>query len=92
MSVHMPVDTRPLRNSRDLRPLLEGRAISELGSAVTMVAAALQAYQMTHSSIMVGALGMAESVPMVAGRLIGGVIADTTDRRRLVLVTEAVAG
>jgi Transmembrane secretion effector len=46
---------------------------------------------MTHSSIMVAALGMAESVPMMAGMLIGGVIADTTDRRRLVLVPEAVA-
>lgn len=88
----MSVDTRPLRDSRDLRLLLGGRAISALGSAVTMVAAALQAYRMTHSSLMVGALGAAEAVPAVAGMLIGGAIADAADRRRLILLTEAAAG
>jgi len=92
MSIRLPVDTRPLRNSRDLRLLLGGRAISALGSAVTMVAAALQAYRMTHSSLAVGALGVAEVVPMVAGMLIGGAIADVADRRLLVLVTEPAAG
>src|SRR6516225_8358557 len=92
MSIRLSLDTRPLRNSRDLRLLLGGRAISALGSAVTMVAAALQAYQMTHSSLGVGALGMAEVVPMVAGMLIGGAIADAADRRLLVLVTEPTAG
>ena len=92
MSIRLPVDTRPLRNSRDLRLLLGGRAISALGSAVTMVAAALQAYRITHSSLAVGALGVAEVVPMVAGMLIGGAIADAADRRLLILVTEAAAG
>src|SRR5215472_16301649 len=88
----LSVDTRPLRDSRDLRLLLGGRAISVLGGAVTMVAAALQAYRMTHSSLMVGALGVAEAVPMTAGMLIGGALADAADRRRLVLVTEAAGG
>jgi MFS transporter, ENTS family, enterobactin (siderophore) exporter len=92
MSIRLPMDTRPLRDGRDLRLLLGGRAISALGSAVTMVAAALQAYGMTHSSLAVGALGAAEVVPMVAGMLIGGAIADAADRRLLVLVTEAAAG
>jgi ENTS family enterobactin (siderophore) exporter len=86
------VDTRPLRDSRDLRLLLGGRAISALGSAVTMVAAGLQAYRLTHSSLIVGALGVAEAVPMVAGMLVGGALADAADRRRLVLLTEAAAG
>jgi MFS transporter, ENTS family, enterobactin (siderophore) exporter len=92
MSVQLSVDTRPLRDSRDLRLLLGGRTISVLGGAVTMVAAALQAYRMTHSSLMVGALGVAEAVPMAAGMLIGGALADAADRRRLVLVTEAAGG
>ena len=48
MSIRLPMDTRPLRDGRELRLLLGGRAISALGSAVTMVAAALQAYRMTH--------------------------------------------
>jgi len=92
MSIRLPMDTRPLRDGRELRLLLGGRAISALGSAVTMVTAALQDYRMTHSSLAVGALGVAEVVPMVAGMLIGGAIADAADRRLLVLITEATAG
>ncbi|MBO0818627.1 MAG: MFS transporter, partial [Actinobacteria bacterium] len=87
-----PVDTRLLRQSRDLRLLFGGRAISELGSAIATVGAAVQAYGMTHSSLAVGALGMAAAVPMVTGMLAGGAVADATDRRLLILAAEAAAG
>jgi ENTS family enterobactin (siderophore) exporter len=63
-----------------------------LGSAIATVGAAVQAYGMTHSSLAVGALGMAAAVPMVIGMLAGGAVADATDRRLLILATEAVAG
>lgn len=92
MSFRVPLDTRPLRRSRDLRLLLSGWVISELGGAIAMVAAAVQAYDMTHSSFAVGALGVTAAAPMVAGLLIGGVIADAAERRRVVMATEAAAG
>jgi MFS transporter, ENTS family, enterobactin (siderophore) exporter len=92
MSLQLPVDTRLLRQSRDLRLLFGGRTISELGSAIATVGAAVQVYGMAHSSLAVGALGMAAAVPMVTGMLAGGAAADATDRRLLILGTEATAG
>jgi MFS transporter, ENTS family, enterobactin (siderophore) exporter len=92
MSVQLPVDTRLLRQSRDLRLLIGGRTISELGSAIATVGAAVQVYGMAHSSLAVGALGMAAAVPMLVGMLAGGAAADATDRRLLILGTEATAG
>jgi ENTS family enterobactin (siderophore) exporter len=86
------IDVRPLRQSRDLRLLYGGRAVSQLGSVITLVAASLQVYDLTHSSLAVGGISVAEAVPMVIGMLIGGVLADACDRRRLILVTQAVAG
>ncbi len=92
MNGQLSVDMRPLRHSHDLRLLFGGRTISQLGSAIAMIAAALQAYDLTHSSLAVGTLGVAAAVPMVAGMLIGSAIADAADRRKLILATEAAAG
>lgn len=86
------IDARPLRQSRDLRLLYGGRAVSQLGSAITTVAASLQVYDLTHSSLAVGGISVTEAVPMVIGMLTGGILADAHDRRRLILVTQAVAG
>ena len=88
----LSVDLRPLRGSRDLRLLYGGRAISQLGSAITTVAAGLQVFDLTHSSLAVGALSVAEAVPMVSGMLAGGVLADRMDRRRLILSSQLFAG
>ena len=43
-----------------------------------------QAYQLTHSSLAVGLLSIAELVPLVATALLGGALADAVDRRRLI--------
>ncbi len=92
MASRLSVDLAPLRQSRDLRLLYAGRAVSSLGSAVAAVSAALQVYDLTRSSLAVGALSVAEAVPMVAAMLVGGALADAFDRRRLILVPQLVAG
>lgn len=92
MASRLSVDLAPLRQSRDLRLLYAGRAVSNLGNAVTAVAAAVQVYDLTRSSLAVGALSVAEAVPMVAAMLVGGALADAFDRRRLILVPQLVAG
>ncbi|HEV2374769.1 MAG TPA: MFS transporter [Streptosporangiaceae bacterium] len=92
MAVALSVDARLLGHSRDLRLLMGGRAISELGNAIAAVGAAVQAYRMTHSSIAVGVLGMAAAVPMVTGMLAGGAIADAMDRRMIIVATQAATG
>jgi len=81
------VDLAPLRH-RDFRLLSIGRAVSFAGGMVTYVAIPFQVYELTHSSLAVGLLGLAEAVPLVVAALIGGALADANDRRRQTWLTE----
>jgi MFS family permease len=56
---------------------------------ITFVAIPYQAYQLSHASLVVGLLGIVELVPLLVTALLGGALADTVDRRRLVQVAEA---
>src|SRR5262249_48282917 len=49
-------------------------------------------YQISHSSLVVGLLSCAELLPVLLAGLIGGAFADALERRRLILITQAVAG
>jgi MFS family permease len=82
------LDLGPLRRSRDFRLLFAGQAVSFTGSMVTYVALPYQVYSITHSSWLVGLLGLTELVPLLVTALLGGAIADAFDRRRTVLLTE----
>jgi MFS family permease len=85
---HLRLDLSPLRDSRDLRILFAGGGISFAGSMLTFVAVPYQAYQLTHSSLVVGLLSLAELIPLLVTAFIGGALADAVDRRRMVRVTE----
>lgn len=56
---------------------------------MTNVAVPVQVYAMTHSSLAVGAIGLAVAVPLIGVGLLGGSLADAVDRRKLVLVTSS---
>jgi MFS family permease len=86
------MDLSPLRESRDLRLLVLGGGISFAGSMLTFVALPYQAYQLSHSSLIVGLLSLAELIPLLATAFIGGALADAVDRRRMIRVTEAALG
>lgn len=86
----MLINLRPLINNREFRLLFVGQTISFLGSMMTYVAIPYQIYELTKSSFMVGLLGAVQLVPLVAAGLYGGAIADTMDRRRLLLVSEGL--
>jgi predicted MFS family arabinose efflux permease len=81
-------DLSPFRDSRDLRLVVGGDFVSNLGAQATLVALPFQLYLRTHSAVVVGLLGAVEVVPLVAMSLLGGAIADRMDRRRLLLVTQ----
>jgi MFS family permease len=83
------VDVTPLRH-RDFRLLFWGQLISMLGSQITYVAVPYQVYQLTHSPLLVGLLGIFELVPVLALSMVGGLIADHGDRRKVVLTTELI--
>ncbi len=81
------MDFRPLRH-RDYRFLYAAQFISFLGSMITYVALPWQMYRLTHSSLAVGLLGLAELLPLLVTAFVGGALADSVDRRRMVILTE----
>jgi MFS family permease len=58
---------------------------------ITFVALPFQMYELTRSTLQVGILGVCEFVPIVVVALVSGALADSVDRRRLVLVAEVGA-
>jgi MFS family permease len=82
------VDVSPLRSSRDFRLLFTGQSVSFAGTMITYVAVPFQVFKLTHSSLAVGLLGVAELVPMLTLSFVGGALADARDRRRMVQITE----
>ncbi|MFG3094208.1 MFS transporter [Streptomyces sp. NPDC048202] len=80
------MDTRPLRIPA-YRRLWSSTIVTAVGSQLTAVAVPKQIYDITHSSAWVGYASLAGLVPMVVFALWGGAVADTVDRRRLLLIT-----
>ncbi|MET0556144.1 MAG: MFS transporter [Vicinamibacteria bacterium] len=82
------MDLRPLRRHRDYRWLFSAQSVSFLGSMVTYVALPYQMYALTGSSLAVGLLGLVELLPLLVTAFVGGALADTVDRRKMVLWTD----
>ncbi|MFI8236951.1 MFS transporter [Streptomyces sp. NPDC085866] len=82
------MDTRPLRIPA-YRRLWSSTIVTAVGSQLTAVAVPKQIYDITHSSAWVGYASLAGLVPMVVFALWGGAVADTMDRRKLLLVTNS---
>jgi len=83
------LDLAPLRASRDLRLLLGGEFLTGLGTQAALVALPYQIYTQTGSALLTGLLGAVELGPLIAAALLGGAIADRTDRRLLLLGVQA---
>ena len=79
------MDVSPLRDSRDFRLLFAAGTVFYLGGMVSYVAIPFQVYRLTGSNLAVGAIGIAELVPIVVFGLWGGALADHVDRRRLLV-------
>ncbi|MEV5575645.1 MFS transporter [Spirillospora sp. NPDC052269] len=84
------IDTRPLAHPA-YRRLWLGQGVSFVGFQVTSVAVPVQVWGMTHSSLWVGVLGIANLVPLIVFGLWGGAVADHMDRRRLLLMASLVS-
>jgi len=78
------VDTRPLRIPAYRRLWLSG-AVTAIGSQLTAVAVPKQIYDLTNSSGYVGLTGAVALLPLLVFGLWGGAIADTVDRRKLMV-------
>jgi MFS family permease len=82
------LDTTPLRHA-PYRRLWTSTIVTSVGSQLTAVAVPKQIYDMTGSSAWVGVASLVALGPLVVFALWGGAIADTVDRRRMLLFTNA---
>ncbi|WP_329127692.1 MFS transporter [Streptomyces sp. NBC_01465] len=85
-------DLTPLRSSHDFRLLWVQGLITNFGSSMAMVALPLQIAHLTDSPAAVGAMGAVELIPLIVFGLYGGALADSVDRRKMILGTEAGLG
>jgi MFS family permease len=81
----------PLRH-RDFRLLWSGMCVSLLGDGVFMVAMAWQVYALSDTPTALSMVGIAMTVPTLAFLLLGGVLSDRLDRRRLMLAADLARG
>ncbi|HEX6286707.1 MAG TPA: MFS transporter, partial [Acidimicrobiia bacterium] len=82
------VDITPLRRSIPFRWLFGGLSLSWMGRQLTVVAVPFQVYQLTGSTFLVGALGIAQLVPLLLASIVGGAVVDSVDRRRLLVIAQ----
>jgi MFS family permease len=84
------VDVTPLRESPRFRWLFGGLSLAWLGRQLTVVAVPYQVFELTGSTFLVGALGIAQLVPILLTSIVGGAIVDSVDRRRLLVGAQVV--
>jgi MFS family permease len=79
-----------LRRNRDFRLLFTGRCVSLVGDGAFLVAVAWQAYTLSNAPTALSLIGIAMTMPLIALLLLGGVVSDRHDRRRVMLIADAV--
>jgi MFS family permease len=84
----LALDLTPLRTSRDYRLLWFGEIVSATGTQITVVAVFIQVFELTDSAAAVGAVGLAQLVPLVLGTMLLGPVIDSVDRRKLLIVAD----
>jgi MFS family permease len=80
----------PALRHRDFRLLWLAQLVSITGSQMQLVAINWHVYLLTHSPLALGFVGLVRVVPIILCSLIGGVVADAIDRKRLMIVTQVV--
>lgn len=84
------IDLTPLRKFPQFRLLWFGLLIRTIGNQLTVVAVPYQIYRLTHSSLDVGLVSISQLGPLLIGSLIGGNLADSFDKRRLLIATQVL--
>ena len=82
---------RPLA-IRDFALLWAGMSVSLLGDGIYFVAIAWQVYELSNAPTALSVVGVAWTLPNVLLLLVGGVLSDRFDRRRLMIVSDVVRG
>jgi len=75
---------------RDFRLLWLGQIVSVIGSQMQLAAINWHIYLITRSALALGLVGACRAVPIILCSLLGGVVADVVDRRRLMVITQTI--
>lgn len=86
------VDLGLLKINRDFRNVFIARTISLLGLGMLSVAIPLQVYALTGDSFFVGLALALEGTGLFVGLLLGGVLADRYDRKKIILFARVTCG
>jgi len=86
--IEIPRLARALRH-RDFRLFWTGNFLSNIGTWMQNIAQGWLVLQLTNSAFWLGVVGFAASFPILLFALIGGVIADHVNKRKLLMVTQS---
>lgn len=75
---------------RDFRLLWLGQFVSLTGSQMQLAAINWHIYVLTNSKLALGGVGLVRVIPIILCSLIGGVVADVVDRKRLIFASQSV--
>ena len=75
---------------RDFRLLWLGQIVSVTGSQMQSVAINWHVYLLTKSALALGLVGLFRGAPIIVCSLVGGVVADAVNRKRLMIATQSV--
>jgi MFS family permease len=92
--MYSPFDFSALRSTlghRNFAIFSAGHAVSVLGSWMQRVAVGWLTWELTHSAAWLGAVSMAEFLPVILLAPLTGVMADRFDRRRIALLGQVLA-
>src|SRR5580765_8948226 len=76
---------------RNFRLFFSGQLVSQIGNWLTLVAQTLLVLKLTDNGVALGALAAAQFGPVLLIGPWAGLIADRSDKRRLLLIVQTVA-
>src|SRR5687767_13638377 len=74
----------------DFRNFICARACVTLAIQIQATVVGWQMFQITHSKLSVGLIGLAEAVPAILVSLYAGHVVDTVDRRKIILTAVGI--
>jgi MFS family permease len=86
--IEIPRVARALRH-RDFRLFWTGNFLSNIGTWMQNIAQGWLVLKLTNSAFWLGVVGFSSSIPILLFALIGGVIADHVNKRKLLMVTQS---
>jgi MFS family permease len=86
--IEIPRIARALRH-RDFRLFWTGNFLSNIGTWMQNIAQGWLVLQLTNSAFWLGLVGFAASFPILLFALIGGVVADHVNKRKMLMVTQS---